>query len=280
MSLKMKWIIKNIVKIATLSFILSSCFFIINNFVGAIENDEIVIDDSNNINYKNITVKPIANVWVAITSNIWIWIKNDNKIEQKNINNKLFDVRDFYENKQSIKEEIIKNNMLFVQEYSNILRINFNDTLSKSKNKEKTLNNIIKQLEIRYTNSNNNIINLSKQRDILLSELEKISTKINNLKNNLEIDFTASKSSKVFKHVENYYDLKYKEISLKTNIIFIWEFIKRNIILNNYNKWLLDTLINNKDIISKNSFIVIPSSWSDLLKDFNLIFTEEEYKNK
>jgi len=41
---------------------------------------------------------------------------------------------------------------------------------------------------------------------------------------------------------------------------------------------LLDTLINNKDILSKNSFIVLPDSWDQLLKDMNIIFDESTYK--
>jgi hypothetical protein len=80
--------------------------------------------------------------------------------------------------------------------------------------------------------------------------------------------------------MNNYYDLKYKQIILKTNIIFINEFLKRYSYLNNYNKLLLDTLINNKDIISKNSYLVIPDSWNRLLRKFNLIYSESEYKNK
>jgi hypothetical protein len=111
--------------------------------------------------------------------------------------------------------------MLFIKEYYNILKINFNETLEKSKNKEKTLNNIIKQLEIRYKNANTNVINLDKQRALLTSEYEKVITKINILKKDLETDFSESNSDKVFKHVEKYYDLKYKQVNLKTNIIFL-----------------------------------------------------------
>jgi hypothetical protein len=43
---------------------------------------------------------------------------------------------------------------------------------------------------------------------------------------------------------------------------------------------LLDTLINNKDIISKKSYLVIPDSWNKLLRKFNLIYSESEHKDK
>ena len=280
MSLKTKQIIKNFIKITTLSLAFILWFLIINNFLHANEKIKIKTEPNNNANYKNIIINPIANVWVAITSNIWMWLNKENKIKEENINNKIFKAEDFYKNSNNIKQKIITTNMLFTKEYFNILKMDFNSVLKKSKDKEKTLNNIIKQLQIRYKNANTNSVNLNKQKSILLWEHEKITTQIEALKRNLETDFTKSEANKVFKHVDNYYDLKHKQIILKTNIIFINEFLKRYNYLNNYNKLLLDILINNKDIISKNSYIVIPDSWSTLLKEFNLIYSESEYKEK
>ena len=60
--------------------------------------------------------------------------------------------------------------------------------------------------------------------------------------------------------------------------IFVNKFLNQYTFLNEYNKVLLDTLINNKDILSKNSFIVLPDSWDQLLKDMNIIFDESTYK--
>jgi len=170
--------------------------------------------------------------------------------------------------------------MIFTKEYLNIIRMDFNSVIKKSNNREKTLFNIVKQLKIRLSNANSNIHNLIKQKSILISEYEKINTKIQTLKRNLEKDFNENNSEKVFKHVDNYYNLKEKEVILKTNIIFINNFIRKYNILNKYNSELTQILILNKDIISKNSYIVIPKSGTKTLKDFNLIFNEEEYKNK
>jgi hypothetical protein len=58
--------------------------------------------------------------------------------------------------------------MLFTKEYLNILKMDFNSVLKKSKDRKKTLNNIINQLQIRYINANTNSINLNKQKSILL----------------------------------------------------------------------------------------------------------------
>ncbi len=280
MSIKTRWIIKNIIKISILSLILTLWFLIVNNFVWAWKIDIKKEEKSNNIKYKNIAIKPIANVWVAITSNIWIWVKKTQKISSQSIDNKIFKAEDFYKNSDKIKKQLIIKNMLFIKEYHNVLKMNINEELKKSKNREKTLKNIIKQLQIRLQNANSNITNLNKQIEILLWEYNNITTQIETLKKSLEIDFAKSNSQKVFKTVDDYYDLKYKQTNLKINLIFLWEFLKRYNVLNSYNKKILDTIVNNKDIISKNSFVVIPNSTNNMLKNFNLILSEEEYKTK
>jgi len=272
--------IKNLIKISTLSLMFILGFFIINTFANSGENIKIKTFPNNNANYKNIIINPIANVAVAITTNIWLKLNKAKTITQSNINNKVFSVNDFYLNSDNIKSELIKNNMIFTKEYLNIIRMDFNSVIKKSNNREKTLFNIVKQLKIRLSNANSNIHNLIKQKSILISEYEKINTKIQTLKRNLEKDFNENNSEKVFKHVDNYYNLKEKEVILKTNIIFINNFIRKYNILNKYNSELTQILILNKDIISKNSYIVIPKSGTKTLKDFNLIFNEEEYKNK
>ena len=63
-------------------------------------------------------------------------------------------------------------------------------------------------------------------------------------------------------------------------IVFINKFLNWYTVLNNYNKLLLDTLINNKEILVKNSQVVIPDSWSWLLKDLNLIYDEADWKSQ
>ena len=46
------------------------------------------------------------------------------------------------------------------------------------------------------------------------------------------------------------------------------------------NKKLLDTLINNKDIIVKWTKVVIPSTWIEALRKLDLIVDEKDYKAK
>jgi hypothetical protein len=37
-------------------------------------------------------------------------------------------------------------------------------------------------------------------------------------------------------------------------------------------------LINNKDAIIKEAYVVIPDTWVEFLRDFNLLYDESEYK--
>ena len=280
MSLKMNQIIKKLIKISTLSLMFILGFFIINTFATVENNQEVKTTPSNNTYYKKITIKPIANVAVAITSNIWLWLNKTEKITESNINKDIFPVSDFYIKSDKIKEELLETNMIFTKEYYNIIKMDFNSVLDKSSDRSKTLNNIIKQLEIRYSNANTNIITLSKQREILITEYNNILIQLEAVKIKMENDFEIWNIKSLTDNTNNYYELKNKQNILNTNIIFIQEFLKRYNYLNGYTKLLLDTLINNKDIISKESYIVIPDSGNQLLRNFDLIFTEEEHKQK
>ncbi|MBT3726873.1 hypothetical protein HOG21_04145 [bacterium] len=61
-------------------------------------------------------------------------------------------------------------------------------------------------------------------------------------------------------NIEKYLELKKEYYYSKTYIIYINHFLERYNFLNNYNKRLLDTLINNKDALIKNTYIVLPDS--------------------
>jgi len=63
-----------------------------------------------------------------------------------------------------------------------------------------------------------------------------------------------------------------------SNLVFVRYFIKKYAAASEYNKTLLDTLINNKEALSNGSFVVVPDSWEELLRDLNLLYDEAEYK--
>jgi hypothetical protein len=80
------------------------------------------------------------------------------------------------------------------------------------------------------------------------------------LKTKIGSDFSKFDSASTIENINNYIVLKNDYIYARTYLIFVNKFLNQYTFLNEYNKVLLDTLINNKDILSKNSFIVLPDS--------------------
>jgi hypothetical protein len=85
------------------------------------------------------------------------------------------------------------------------------------------------------------------------TELAKIKTKI-------EGDFGGFNANETLVNIDLYLEIKQENTYARTYVVFINKFITYYDGLNKYNKNLLDTLINNKDIIIKNSQVVIPNT--------------------
>lgn len=60
--------------------------------------------------------------------------------------------------------------------------------------------------------------------------------------------------------------------------MFVNKFITTYSILNDYNKKLLDTLINNREALIKNVTIVLPDTGNELMGKLKLLQSEADYK--
>jgi len=180
--------------------------------------------------------------------------------------------------KNNASWEIIWNNMINISEYENILKTNVKQLLDTSSDRSRILNALIGQLEFRYENAVLNIKKLNNQKQIFLTNMEKKNNEIEELKIKLEVDYKKDDSKASLENIDKYLELKKEFLYSKTYIIYIDHFLYEYWYFNNYNKILLDTLINNKVALIQNSFVVIPDSGDMLLKNFNLLYTEEEYK--
>jgi hypothetical protein len=85
-------------------------------------------------------------------------------------------------------------------------------------------------------------------------------SKIELLKKKIEKDFSENNSEESLVNIDTYLELKKQYYYARTYIVYINHFLNEYTYLNNYNKLLLDTLINNKDALIKDSFVVIPDS--------------------
>ena len=122
------------------------------------------------------------------------------------------------------------------------------------------------------------IISLNEQKAIFEREMNEANSQIEILKVKINTDYKKRDAVASKENITNYLEQKNKYNYARTYIIYINHFLSDYVSLNDYNKKLLDTLINNKDAIVKEAYVVIPSSWAGLLKEFDLLYEESEYK--
>lgn len=267
-----------LLKILVLSVFIVLSFNIWDNLINAnwvkwniIENTE------NQSNFKKINNSSIWKTWVAITTNLWI--RYTQKAEAPaTIYKDIFSVSEIITNQDNANKELIWINMQNVNEYKNVLKTNVKQLLDTSYDKPRILNAFIEQLEFRYTIWAKSINTLNEQKTVFINNMTNADAWIEALKLKIESDFTNNYPEESLENINKYLELKKEYYYSRTYVVYINHFLNEYNYLNEYNKILLDTLINNKEALIKDAFVVIPDSWTALLKNFNLIYTEEEFK--
>ena len=275
-----KQINKFLAKVLILSTFIVLIFNIWDNLLNAnsTANNEVTIIQ-NYSNFKKLNNNSLWKIWVALTTNIWIQYTK-RWSTPATIYKDIFSVSEIMNNQADANNELIWANMQAVDEYKNILKTNVKQLIDSSYDKPRILNAFIEQLEYRYVLWWNNIKTLNEQKTVFLSNMNSASTKITSLKQKIESDFSKNDSKWSLANIDRYLELKKEYYYARTYIVYINHFLNEYNYLNKYNKLLLDTLINNKDALIKNSFVVIPDSGTQLLKNFNLIYDESEFKTK
>ncbi len=273
MSRNFKWFLKKLIVLTTITFLL---FFIWNNYINAWS--DLNNSNTNNNNYVNVSNSSLWKTWVAITTNVWIKYKQRTEIPAT-IYKDVFSINNMVNNWELWSEELIWANMIILEEYKNVLKTDIKWLLEQSRNRSEILNALIEQFEFRYEKSVKQIISLNEQKAIFEREMAEASSQIEILKVKINTDYKKRDSNASKENITNYLEQKNKYNYARTYIIYINQFLKEYSLLNDYNKKLLDTLINNKDAIIKESYIVIPNTWTELLKEFDLLYEEAEYKS-
>lgn len=266
------------VKIIMLTWV----FFVIINYFWYLlnadnENKSTPASNENLQNFVNKDVEIVWAAWVAISTNIWTRLKQTKDIPVT-VTNDVVDVWYIIANQTEAKDKIIATNMVAISEYLNILKTDIKALLSSSNDRSFALNSYISQLEYRYKAWIENSKNLMNQKTELVKSYNESEKELNVLRTQIWKDFSSFNSKNTKSNIDQYLKLKQNSTNAKTYIVFINKFISYYATLNNYNKKLLDTLINNKEILVKNTQVVLPDSWTDLLKDLNLIYDESEWK--
>lgn len=264
--------IKNILITTFLLFLITN--FI--NFAGLYVNASLT--DSNKSNFQNSKNDILSIAWVAITTNIWIRYSQKEAISNT-IYKDVLSISEIISNKETAMKSLISNNMLFIKEYLSYLKVDIKSLLDKSRSRETTLNTYINWLELRFKNWTTNLNNLIEQKKIFEETMSNRNSDIETLKSKISKDFSNSDFNETSINIKDYLELKNEYNYARTYVIFINQFIRQYDFLNSYNKILLDTLINNKDALVKNSFVVLPDSGTQLIDKLDLIYQEQDYKN-
>ncbi len=265
-------------------FILSSILVLVFNVAWMFMTEENLElnsaqENNNKTNFTNIETPLLAKTWVALTTNVWIRYKQRTETPAT-IYRDIYSISEIISREKIANKELIWNNMLILEEYSNVLKTDIKALINQSYDKPRALNALIDQLEFRYTLWVENMKKLNRQKQIFINSMTSSSTSIESLKEKITWDFKNNKSKESLENIEKYLELKKEYYYARTYTIYINHFLTRYNYLNNYNKKLLDTLINNKDALVKDAYIVLPDSWTGLLKKFDLIYDEAEFKQK
>ena len=170
--------------------------------------------------------------------------------------------------------------MQVIQEYYNLLSTDIKNLIVNASDKASTLSTFTNQLEHRYKLATTNIATLNIQKAQHIQELETIQTQVTNIKAKINNDFKNFDARSTDKNITSYLSLKGKYDFHRTHVIFINQYIKQYDFLNNYNKKVLDVLLTNRNAIIKSSYVVIPDTGSEVLRDMNLLITEQEFKGE
>lgn len=233
-------------------------------------------------NKQNFKEKWENNLWptsMAITINLWTRHKQSSGGPVA-LYGEVMEISYIVSNKQVARDKIISNNMLIINEYYNILKTDVKGLLSSSNDRESTLDAFIWQLEYRKQNAENNINMLQAQASVLTDSHNKAVAQIDSTKTTMSNNFKNFDSLWVLESIDVYQDEQMKKTEAKIYLTFINKFLSQYQYLNDYNTKLIATLESNKDVIIKNSQVVVPDSWSNLLKNLDLIYSEKEYKTE
>lgn len=231
--------------------------------------------NNNKYKFKRTDEQILANVWVALATNIWT------KFKQRSVNNLYTGVSEVWQVVAAREYSDATNagkHMQNISEYYNIMKTDVSWMLQSSNHKRETLDAYIQQLTYRYKLATTSITELQTKKTQLQTQLTESVEKVNKIKARINVDFKAFDADNTNRNIDWYLRAKWEYNYARTHLIFINQYIKQYQYLNNYNKTVLDALINNKDVISKNSFVVIPDTGTDVLKKMNLIITESDFK--
>lgn len=242
-------------------------------------NSENLEEETNENTFKSATTTLLWKTWVAMATNLWTKFTEISEYWANIYTDIMWITEGLQLSTASGTNSFMSKNMSLTEEYRNVLKTDIKWLLAQSTNKSKVLETIIWQLEYRYKLSVEQMKSLLNERTKLESEITIANSQIESLKSKISSDFLKNDSDASYENINKYLELRSRYNYAVVYTVYINQFLNDYNRLNEYNKKLLDVLINNKDAIVKEAFVVIPDTGVELLRDFNLLYDEAEYKS-
>lgn len=207
---------------------------------------------------------------------------SEQKVVKKNTSNINQDdaitVAEALANPRDAQTRLIGSNMLAMQSYVNVLKVDIPTMLEESSDRATALDEHIEILKSYYTKTMERMAMLREQSSELQKAINESATITEDAKATMESKYKAFEYDGIDMVIDNYVWAKNDESRARVYFAYVERFQRWYTILQTHNKKILDTLINNREAIIKNTVVVIPDSGTELLKKLNLITTEADYK--
>ncbi|MDD2565387.1 MAG: hypothetical protein PHZ26_00475 [Candidatus Gracilibacteria bacterium] len=271
--------IKDFVKKVLMIGILLSLFVnLLVTYFTNIDSTSVSAQDTNEQTFKKVNSGYLGTTGVALSLNIGTKFKSA-KDTPVSLTTEVLPISFILANKTVSRDKIVTANMIGLNEYLNVVRTDVNKLLDQASDRESMLESYLDQLKYRYTNTTEQINTLNQQAAQLNTVVASSNQKIEALKTTLTSSYKSLDYDKTQATLDEYLVEKDKNTYATTYLVFVSKFIQSYTLLNTYNKVLLDTLINNKEALVKNVTVVLPDSGTNLMKKFNLVKTEAEFKS-
>jgi hypothetical protein len=272
-------IIKPIIKSFTKITILTLVFFVILYLWSSIAQAWWWSSDksSENIdNFVSIENYWLSEVWVALNINVWIKFYEQKAKENSSFYNDIVPIYTMKSDRNITNDILITKNVDSLRDYLNVTKINIKWYLDSGWERKDNYDSLMNQLKIRYKTWYANSKNLNTQIESIISHLEELDASITNIKESMSLNLKNYNAPWLNKNLNDYITIKNEITLMKVYVIFCNRFLSYYNLLNNYTKNTITTLRLNEDAIVKNSFIVVPNQWSELITKLNLVYNEND----
>ncbi len=268
-----KPIIKSFTKITILTLVFFVIFYLWSNIIQAWWwSSDTKVDNKDS--FTSIENYWLSEVWVALNINVWTKFYEWKKESNNSFYNEVIQIATIKSDRNLTNDVLITKNIDTIRDYLNITKINVKWYLDSSDDRKDNYDSLMNQLKVRYKIWYANSKNLSIQIESLTNHILQLENSIANIKQSMTLNLKNYNANWLNRNINDYITIKNESTLMKVYLIFCNRFLSYYNLLNNYNKNTITVLRLNEDAIVKNTYVVIPNSWSDLINKLNLIYNE------